>query len=308
MEAFANRLKKNFKQLAKWAKRNEITCYRIYDHDIPEYPFCVDIYEDCIHVSAYLSRYQSIEEQDDYVNEAGGVIAEVLNIPGEKIFVKHRRVLARREEQYEKVAAAQHKMVVQENGLKFRVNLSDYLDTGLFLDHRPLRTRFLQEAKGKRVLNLFAYTGSFSVYAQAAGALEVTTVDLSQTYIQWAKENFELNGLAVKEENFVQGDVMHFLKGEAREKYDLVIVDPPSFSNSKKMSGTWDTQRDHPTMLHLLLKHCNSGAKIYFSNNFRNFQPDFSRLKMQSAKDISQETIPEDFRNKQIHKCYEITV
>lgn len=308
MEAFANRLKKNLKHLIKWANRNAITCYRVYDHDIPEYPFCVDIYEDCIHVSAYLSRYQSVAEQDDYVNEAGKVIAAVLDIPEEKIFVKHRRVLARREEQYEKVAAEQHKMVVQENGLKFRVNLSDYLDTGLFLDHRPLRTRFLAEAKGKRVLNLFAYTGSFSVYAQASGAKEVVTVDLSQTYIQWAKDNFELNGLEVKAENFVQGDVMTFLKGEVTQKYDLVIVDPPSFSNSKRMSGTWDTQRDHPTMLHLLLKHCNPGAKIYFSNNFRNFQPEFSRLKVQSAKEISPETIPEDFRNKQIHKCYELIV
>lgn len=308
MEAFANRLRKNCKHLIKWAGRNGITCYRVYDHDIPEYPFCVDIYEDYIHVSAYLSKYQSVAEQDAYVSAAGSVIAEVLDIPEDKIFVKHRRVLARREEQYEKVAAQQHEIVVQENGLKFRVNLSDYLDTGLFLDHRPLRTRFLQLAKGKRVLNLFAYTGSFSVYAQASGALDVVTVDLSQTYIQWAKANFELNGLEVKEENFVQGDVMHFLKEEVREKYDLVIVDPPSFSNSKRMSGTWDTQRDHPTMLHLLLKHCNPGARIYFSNNFRNFQPDFSRLKVQSVKDISLETIPEDFRNKQIHKCYEFIV
>lgn len=308
MEPFANRLKKNFRHLVKWANRNKISCYRVYDHDIPEYPFCVDIYEDCIHVSAYLSRYQSIETQDDYVNEAGKVIAQALGIPEDKIFVKHRRVLARREEQYEKVAAVQHKMVVQENGLKFWVNLSDYLDTGLFLDHRPLRTRFLSEAKGKKVLNLFAYTGSFSVYAKAAGATEVTTVDLSQTYIQWAKDNFLLNGFEVKEESFIQGDVMTFLKGTVENKYDLVIVDPPSFSNSKRMSGTWDTQRDHPTMLHLLLKHCNPGAKIYFSNNFRNFRPDFSRLRIQSAKEISQATVPEDFRNRQIHKCYELIV
>ncbi|OJV53820.1 MAG: hypothetical protein BGO31_02520 [Bacteroidetes bacterium 43-16] len=308
MEPFANRLKKNFKHTAKWADRNAVSCYRIYDHDIPEYPFCVDIYEDCIHVSAYLSRYQSVEEQDEYVSAAGKVITEVLHVPEEKVFVKHRRVLARREEQYEKVAAVQHKMVVAEGGLKFRVNLSDYLDTGLFLDHRPLRSRFLTEAKGKQVLNLFAYTGSFSVYAAASGATGVTTVDLSQTYIQWTKENFALNDLEIIEEDFIQGDVMTFLKGEVTRKYDLVIVDPPSFSNSKRMSGTWDTQRDHPTMLHLLLKHCNPGAKIYFSNNFRNFQPDFSRLKVQSVKEISQETIPEDFRNKQIHKCYDILV
>lgn len=308
MEAFANRLKKNYKHIAKWAKRNAISCYRVYDNDIPEFPFCVDIYEDCVHVSAYLNRYQNVEAQDEQVTAAGMLIVEVFDVPANKIFVKHRKVLARREEQYEKVAAERQRMEAHENGLKFWVNLSDYLDTGLFLDHRPLRSRFLDIAKGKNVLNLFAYTGSFSVYAKAAGAKKVCTVDLSQTYIQWSKDNFELNGFEVAETDFVQADVMTFLKAESQAKFDLVIVDPPSFSNSKRMKGTWDTQRDHPTMLHLLLKHCNPGATIYFSNNFRNFEPDFSRLKVKVVNDISAATIPEDFRNKQIHKCYEIVL
>lgn len=306
MEAFANRLKKNYKHTAKWAKRNNITCYRVYDHDIPEFPFCVDLYEDRMHVSAYLNRHQSVEEQDEHVTQAGLVIAQVFEVPEGKIFLKHRKKLARREEQYEKVATQQHKMVAHENGLQFWVNLSDYLDTGLFLDHRPLRTRFLTEAKDKDVLNLFAYTGSFSVYAAMAGARKVTTVDLSATYIQWTKDNFALNGLTVEDKDLIQADVMTFLKQPPKQLYDLVIVDPPSFSNSKRMRGTWDTQRDHPTMLHLLLKHCRPGATIYFSNNFRNFTPDLSRLNVRSWKDISAATVPEDFRNKQIHKCYEI--
>lgn len=306
MEDFSNRLKKNFKQLSKWAKRNGISCYRLYDHDIPEHPFCVDVYEDDIMVSAYLNRNSSLEHQAEQLGNAVDAVAATLKMDAEKIFVKQRRVLARREEQYEKVGEKAEKKIVQENGLKFLVNLSDYLDTGLFLDHRPLRTQILKEAAGKHVLNLFAYTGSFSVYAEAAGALSVKTVDLSATYLQWAKENFQLNGFDVDDAQFVQTDVMNFLKEPPAQLYDLVIVDPPSFSNSKRMKGTWDTQRDHATMLHFLTKHCNPGAVIYFSNNFRNFIPDFSRLRAKSSQDISLKTIPEDFRDKRIHNCFKI--
>lgn len=307
MEAFANRLQKNKRHIAKWAKRQGITCYRIYDHDIPEFPFCVDHYEDYIHISEYVYRHKmSEEEHEEWLKDAVATVAQQLNVPEDHIFLKERKVLSRRTEQYEKVAMAQKKIVAQESGLKFWVNLTDYLDTGLFLDHRPLRQIFLTEAGGKHVLNLFAYTGSFSVYAQAAGAASVTTVDLSHTYLNWAKDNFVLNGFPVEEERFIQSDVMDFLKQEPTTLYDLVIVDPPSFSNSKRMKGTWDTQRDHTTMLHLLLKHVKKGGVIYFSNNFRNFVPDFSRLTVTSAVEISPRTIPEDFRNKNIHHSYKL--
>jgi len=308
MEAFANRLRKNYRHISKWAERNKVQCYRVYDHDIPEYPYCIDIYADCLHMAGYLSRRVDIALQDAQLQEAGMLAAKVLQIPDDKVFIKKRRVLARREEQYEKFAQERHRMVVSEGGLKFWVNLTDYLDTGLFLDHRPLRARFREEAAGKEVLNLFAYTGSFSVFARHGGATGVTTVDLSHTYVQWAKDNFEVNGFDIERDEFVASDVMSFLKAEPSKLYDLVIVDPPSFSNSKRMKGTWDTQRDHPTMLYLLCKHCKPGAKIYFSNNFRNFQPDFNRLRVRSIQDISLATIPEDFRNKNIHKCYEIIV
>ncbi|HRP89114.1 MAG TPA: class I SAM-dependent methyltransferase [Edaphocola sp.] len=305
MEDFANRLKKNFKHFSKWARRNNIQCYRLYDNDIPQYPFCIDLYGEYAHCSEYSSQKSNRVElcQIDAVKM---LIASVFNIPVENIYFKQRKVLARREEQYEKVDAEQKLIIVKENGLNFKVNLSDYLDTGLFLDHRPLRTRFLTEAKGKRVLNLFAYTGSFSVYAAASGAVKTTTVDLSKTYLQWAIENFKLNNLPLEGNSFVQSDVMQFLKTTPTILYDLVIVDPPSFSNSSRFKGTWDTQRDHATLLHLLLKHCAPGARIYFSNNFRGFKPNFSKLKVKNIKDISQATIPEDFKNKEIHKCYQI--
>ncbi|RQO31952.1 SAM-dependent methyltransferase [Taibaiella sp. KBW10] len=307
MEAFANRLQKNKKHLLKWAKRQGISCFRIYDHDIPEFPFCVDRYEDCVHISEYVHRYKMTEEEhEQWLIDAVSTVAEQLAVPGESIFLKERKILSRRVEQYEKVAVASKKIVVQESGLKFWVNLTDYLDTGLFLDHRPLRQLFQAESEGKKVLNLFAYTGSFSVYAAAAKAKSVTTVDLSNTYLNWAKENFELNGFAVQEGDFIQSDVMDFLKKAPETLYDLVIVDPPSFSNSKRMKGTWDTQRDHATMLHLLLQHVAKGGVVYFSNNFRNFTPDFTRLKVSSIAEITDKTIPEDFRNKKIHHCYKI--
>jgi len=276
--------------------------------DMPEFPFCIDRYEQYIHVAEYKTHHRMTEEEhESWIGYCMKTIAETLETAPGDIYLKERKRLDRRTEQYNKVSTDSKKIVVGESGLRFIVNLTDYLDTGLFLDHRPLRNRFLEEAGGKHVLNLFAYTGSFSVYAAAARAIDVTTVDLSRTYLEWAKENMELNGLYQPEQHlFVQNDVMNFLKEPSEKLYDLVIVDPPSFSNSKRMKGTWDTQRDHAAMLQLILKRLVKGGIIYFSNNFRNFRPDFSKLKVTGIKDISLQTIPEDFRNKKIHYCYRI--
>ncbi|WP_118974109.1 class I SAM-dependent methyltransferase [Taibaiella koreensis] len=309
MQSFANRLQKVDRHITKWAKRQGITCYRIYDLDMPEFPFCIDRYEQYLHIAEYKAQHGLSEAMHDaWLAECLQVISLTLQTPREQIFLKERRRLSRRTEQYEKVAQESHKLVVQEQGLQFRVNLSDYLDTGLFLDHRPLRKTFREEAAGgKRVLNLFAYTGAFSVYAAAGGAAHITTVDLSNTYLQWARENMEQNGLLDdSRHSFVAGDTMDFLKSPAAGTYDLVFVDPPAFSNSKKMSGTWDTQRDHPTLLHLILQHMSPGGILYFSNNLRQFEPRFERLEATSIRDISLQTIPEDFRNKKIHHCYRI--
>ncbi len=308
MQSFANRLQKVDRHISKWAKRQGITCYRIYDLDMPEFPFCIDRYEQYLHIAEYKANHRlSDEEHSAWLQECLDVIARTLQVAPENIFLKERRKLSRRTEQYEKVSQESLKIIVQEQGLKFQVNLTDYLDTGLFLDHRPLRQTFREEAEGKKVLNLFAYTGAFSVYAAAGNATQITTVDLSNTYLQWARENMELNSLYDEtRHSFVLSDVMDFLKKPAPELYDLVFVDPPAFSNSKKMKGTWDTQRDHPALLYFTLKLVKPGGVVYFSNNLRQFSPQFEKLEVSSVKDISVQTIPEDFRNKQIHHCYRI--
>ncbi len=308
MQAFANRLQKVNRHIAKWAKRQGISCYRVYDLDMPEFPFCIDRYDAYVHVAEYKANHKmSEEEHAAWLEACMATIATILEVPADHIYLKERRRLSRRTEQYEKVATESKKITVAEDGLRFLVNLTDYLDTGLFLDHRPLRKTFRAEAAGKSVLNLFSYTGAFSVYAAAGGATAVTTVDLSNTYLQWAGENMELNGLMTgTAHRLIQSDVMDFLKQEPAETYDLVFVDPPAFSNSKKMKGTWDTQRDHPALLYLLLKTVKPGGIIYFSNNLREFSPCFEKLAATSIKDISLQTIPEDFRNKKIHHCYRI--
>lgn len=308
MQSFINRLQKVNRHISKWAKRQGITCYRIYDLDMPEFPFCIDRYEQYLHVAEYKANHRmDDDEHDAWLEECMQSIAVTLQTDPSDIFLKERRRLSRRTEQYEKVAGESQKIVVSEQGLKFYVNLTDYLDTGLFLDHRPLRDTFRQAAEGKNVLNLFSYTGAFSVYAAAGGAAGVTTVDLSHTYLQWTKENMELNELLdPARHDFIQSDVMDFLKKTEEEEYDLVFVDPPAFSNSKRMKGTWDTQRDHPAMLYYLLKRVKPGGIVYFSNNLRQFEPQFDKLKAKEIKDISLQTIPEDFRNKKIHHCYRI--
>jgi 23S rRNA (cytosine1962-C5)-methyltransferase len=307
IQSFANRLQKVNRHISKWAKRQGITCFRVYDMDMPEFPFCIDRYEQYLHIAEYKANHKMTdEEHDDWLYDCMDTISIILEVPRKDIYLKERRRLSRRTEQYEKVSLESKMMIAQEQGLKFHVNLTDYLDTGLFLDHRPLRKIFREESKDKNVLNLFSYTGAFSVYAADGGAKAVTTVDLSKTYLQWTQENLELNGLMNDTHKIVQSDVMLFLKQEPTALYDLVFVDPPAFSNSKRLKGTWDTQRDHATMLFYILKLVKPGGIIYFSNNLRGFEPQFETLKASSIKDISVQTIPEDFRNKQIHHCYKI--
>jgi 23S rRNA (cytosine1962-C5)-methyltransferase len=311
MEALYNRIVKVNRHISKWAKRNNVTCYRIFDHDIPEYPFCIDKYNDFLHVAEYASKNKFIDEDEhqQWLTSAITTIGNALQLPTEHIFLKQRKKIDRRNEQYEKIASNNERMIVTENDLKFHVNLQDYLDTGLFLDHRPLRQTFKKEANKMRVLNLFAYTGAFSVYAAMGNAEKVTTVDLSNTYIQWAKDNFLLNNLDINAHDFVVMDTMEYLKSLKKDEplFDLVFVDPPVFSNSSKLKkGTWDTQRDHTTLLHLILQVLEPGGIIYFSNNLKSFTPEFERLEATSIEDIREQTIPEDFRNKYIHWCWKI--
>src|SRR5215213_9403 len=233
---FRNRLEKVYRHLNKQAKRQGITCYRIYDHDLPEFPLIIEIYEDKLHVSEYKRRHLMSEpEHEDWLHQCTIIMADVIQISEENIFLKTRKRKEGRGSQYQKAAESKNESIVHENGLKFIVNLSDYLDTGLFLDHRITRQMVKEQSNEKRVLNLFSYTGSFSVYAIAGKASKVVSVDLSNTYLYWAKRNVELNFPSFDQHNLVQADVKKYLKHLQKESFDLIIMDPPTFSNSKTM-------------------------------------------------------------------------
>lgn len=307
--SFGNRLAKNLKQLQKWAKRENISCYRVYDADIPEYNVAVDWYDGEAVVHEYAAP-STVDEQIsqkrlfDMVNQ----VPTVLGIAPDNMILKVRE-RQKGTSQYQALAKAGQYKEVSEYGAKFWVNLRDYLDTGLFLDHRITRRMLQQQAQGKRVLNLFAYTGSASVHAAIGGAASVTTVDMSNTYLDWAKRNFMLNGLTGKQYQFEQADCLQWL-ARSRNLFDLIFVDPPTFSNSKRMEDSWDVQRDHVKLLNLLISKMAPGAKVIFSNNKRRFKLDYQALQDAgwTIKDISAATLPEDFkRNPHIHVCFELT-
>lgn len=304
---FENRLVKVFRHLRKTARRQEITCYRVYDDDIPEFPFSIEIYEQCVYVAEYQRRHGMTEEEhDEWLESCVEVISRILEVPSENIFIKQRQRKQNRQAQYEKLSFEKHEMTVHEAGLKFKVNLSDYLDTGLFLDHRITRGLVREEAKDKQVLNLFCYTGSFSVYAAGGGARSVTSVDLSKTYLAWAEDNMRLNDFDLRQHHFVHADVLQYLDTLSPNTFDLVVVDPPTFSNSKRMKDFLDIQRDHVSMLNKVLHATKPGGVIYFSNNYRRFVLEEEQIKASSIKDITAQTLPFDFQQKMIRKCYRI--
>jgi 23S rRNA (cytosine1962-C5)-methyltransferase len=306
-EMFENRLVKVFRHLQKTARRQNITCYRVYDDDIPEFPFSIEIYEQYVYLAEY-QRHHNMEEDahDQWLESCIAIVSKVLAMPVENIFIKQRQRKENRQGQYEKLSFEKHEMTVQEAGLQFKVNLSDYLDTGLFLDHRITRSLVRNEAKDKQVLNLFCYTGSFSVYAAAGGARSVTSVDLSKTYLAWAEDNMRLNGFDMRAHHFVHADVLQYLDTLAPNTFDLVIVDPPTFSNSKRMKEFLDIQRDHVTLLNKVLLATQPGGVIYFSNNYRRFVLEEDQIKASAIKDITAQTLPFDFQQKMIRKCYRI--
>jgi len=306
---FANRLKKNLKKLKPWLKKQDTNCYRIYDADLPEYNVAIDVYDDCLVVQEYAPpKTIDAEKARRRLQEVLLYLPAVTGVPAKQIMLKVREQ-KKGKQQYEKVNTTGNRKVVWENGAKLYVNLTDYLDTGLFLDHRITRQKVRQMAKGKDVLNLFSYTGSVSVAAALGGARSVTTVDMSNTYINWAKDNFKLNKLNGAY-HFVQSDCLQWLVGH-NGKYDLIFVDPPSFSNSKRMDTTWDVQRDHVMLLTQVRRCLNPGGTIVFSNNKRGFKLDNDAMvDLGLAVDnISAQTIPQDFaRHSNIHQCYVLTL
>ncbi len=303
---FANRLRKNVRHWSKWAKRQSITCYRIYDRDVPEYPLAVDFYENRVHLQEFETGWK--QEEDEYnawVEAVRNATAEVLELPLEAIYFK-RRARQRGLSQYEKTGTQGEDFVAMENGHKFIVNLAQYLDTGLFLDHRNTRRMVQDRAVGKKFLNLFAYTGSFTVYAAGGGAVSSTTVDMSNTYQDWSKRNFELNGMDLRRHTLVRADVFAFLEQAVKERqqYDLIVMDPPSFSNSKKMAGVLDVQRDHPLLINQCLRLLARDGVLFFSNNLRSFELEPEKFAACEIRDISKQSVPEDYRNKKIHQCW----
>lgn len=305
--AFANRLQKMSKHYDKWARRQGISCYRVYDADLPDYPVAIDRYERYIHAAEYTRAHgMSPEEHRGWRAECRQVMAEVFGVSPLHIFFKTRERQSGTQ-QYEKVAERTEEHVVQEGGLKFWVNLSDYLDTGLFLDHRITRAMVRERSAGKAVLNLFAYTGSFTVYAAAGGAERTTSIDLSNTYLAWAERNLQLNELAGPQHEFVRADIKEWLRQEAAADYDLIVLDPPTFSNSKAMRNVLDVQQDHAYLINHCLRRLRPGGTIFFSTNYRKFELNAADIRSSAIKNITAQTIPPDFANKKIHYAWEIS-
>ena len=303
---FSNRLAKNLRKLSKWLKNEKVTAYRIYDKDIPEYPFIVDIYQDhaVVYERGLSDQKITAEIRNKHLNQVFSGIESVCNIAPQNIILKQRQV-QKGKQQYEKISTTNNRFVVHEGEMDFYINPYDYLDTGLFLDHRPLRQIILNSSNNKNVLNLFAYTGSISVAAATGGGV-VTTVDMSNTYINWAKDNFRLNDLTISQHNFIRENVFDFLR-QSKGLYDIIILDPPSFSNSKKMQGSFDVQRDHAGLIHMCMKSLKKRGTLYFSNNNRKFKIDNEIINQYHVEDISEKSIPLDFRDRKIHCCFKIT-
>jgi 23S rRNA (guanine2445-N2)-methyltransferase / 23S rRNA (guanine2069-N7)-methyltransferase len=305
-QMFANRLQKNLKQLGKWARREGVECYRLYDADMPEYALAIDLYEDWVHVQEYAAP-KSIDPEKAQARlfDALAAIPQALNVDKSKVIIKRRERQAGTK-QYQRQATQGQFMEVNEGGAKLLVNLTDYLDTGLFLDHRPLRLRIQREAAGKRFLNLYCYTATATVHAAKGGARSTTSVDLSKTYLDWARRNLSLNGFSDKNK-LEQGDVMAWL-AEDRGEYELIFIDPPTFSNSKRMEGVFDVQRDHVQLLDLAMARLAPGGVLYFSNNFRKFLLDEGLATRYAVEEISASTLDPDFaRNPKIHRAWRLT-
>ncbi|HFE8495779.1 bifunctional 23S rRNA (guanine(2069)-N(7))-methyltransferase RlmK/23S rRNA (guanine(2445)-N(2))-methyltransferase RlmL [Raoultella ornithinolytica] len=308
-EDFANRLRKNLKKYEKWARQEGIECYRLYDADLPEYNVAIDRYGEWVVVQEYappktVDAHKARQRLFDII----AATISVLGIAPNKLVLKTRE-RQKGKNQYQKMAEKGDFLEVQEYNARLWVNLTDYLDTGLFLDHRIARRMLGQMSKGKDFLNLFAYTGSASVHAGLGGARSTTTVDMSRTYLEWAERNLRLNGLTGRAHRLMQADVLGWLR-ESDEQFDLIFIDPPTFSNSKRMEDAFDVQRDHLRLMTDLKRLLRKGGTIMFSNNKRGFRMDHDGLAQLGlkAQEITQKTLSQDFaRNRQIHNCWLIT-
>lgn len=307
---FENRLKKNLRHLSRWAARAGHTCYRVYDKDVPEFPYAVDWYDGRVQLVEFPRRRALARGEQDAERAATlETVSRVLAVPQERISVKTHLPQPWGRAQYGRTGDGGEFFTVVENGLRFRVNLGDYLDTGLFMDHRDTRARVRSEARGKRVLNLFAYTGAFSVYAAAGGAASTTSVDISNTYCDWAQENLALNGLWDDRQEIIRADVLRWMEQAAAEgrTFELIVLDPPSFSTSKKMERSFNVQRDQLKLLAQARALLAPGGVLYFSTNFRGFELKQDQLRGLRAEELTPASLPQDFHDKAIHRCWRMT-
>jgi len=303
---FGNRLRKNLKKMLKWAAKEGVSCFRVYDRDLPDYNISIDLYSKWVHIHEYAPP-KTIDPQVAASRMAAAVkcVRDILGVRSNRIFIKARERQKGRK-QYEKKGNSGKMYEVREGECSFLLNFTDYLDTGLFLDHRPVREKIYREAKGKRFLNLYGYTGTATVHAAMGGAASTTTVDLSATYLHWAKMNLALNGLTELRNKVEQADCLRWLE-ETNSKFDLIFIDPPTFSNTKKDHRVFDVQKDHERLIELAMAHLAVDGLLIFSTNFRRFKLGEKLLKLYEIKDISRESVPFDFsRNEKIHKCWEI--
>lgn len=302
-----NRIRKNYRHVRKWAKRTSTNAFRVYDRDIKEYPLAIDFYD-----GRFCVQYFSYDrDQDDpsfeLKEEINQALITIFGVKEDDIFWRNR-IKREKLEQYEKLNDESSYFIVYEYGVKFKVNLEDYLDTGLFLDHRETRQLVAKLAKGKRLLNLFAYTSSFSVHAALNGAVSTTSVDMSNTYTEWSRDNLIINNLSLQSNKVVREDCLKYLVEavDRKELYDVIVIDPPTISRSKKMDQMFDVQKDYPFLINQALKLLSPLGTIIFSNNFRKFKFDLELFPDCKIEEITEKTIPIDFHNLKIHRCWRI--
>jgi 23S rRNA (cytosine1962-C5)-methyltransferase len=304
-----NCIRKNYRHIRKWAKRTSTNSFRIYNRDIKEYPLSIDFYDNRFCVQFYSYDREIGEPSNDLKKEIEKALFDLLGISKNSIYWK-TRIRRKKLQQYEKIDVEKDFFIAYEYGVKFKINLKDYLDTGLFLDHRETRRYVASIAKDKEILNLFAYTCSFSVHAAMAGASFTKSVDMSNTYTNWGRDNFNINSLSETKNEIVRADCMKFLEEavESKELYDIIIIDPPTISRSKKMENIFDVQKDQKFLIESAIKLLRKDGVIFFSTNFKKFKLDESLFNICSIKEITEKTQSLDFRNKKSHMCFRITV
>jgi 23S rRNA (cytosine1962-C5)-methyltransferase len=305
-QALSNSAVKRFRHLSKRFKRDGVDCFRLYDWDSPDIRIVVDWYAGHLVVA----EYERIQTGPEYLPQMASAVAAALQVPAEKVHIRRRHTNTADKPRYGKIDSRGTRIEVRERNFRFWVNLSDFLDTGLFNDHRDTRGMILRLSQGKDFLNLFAYTGTFTCAAAAGGARSTTSVDRNQTNLNWAKDNLILNNLLTPRHALIQSDVMKFLARAAREgnRYTLALVDPPSFFKDIFAQVSFDVNRDHPELIRSVLKVMQPGSDVFFSTNHQRFEPRFQEFAALKITKLTPKTIPEDYRNRNIHNCWHIKV